>query len=199
MGLKIDRVQLQFEIKPDYQQQELQKLEDDLKAANRALTQTEREIEKVRKAKPSDPAEYAKWKKNLDDLNRKYQEQVQAVKDAQTAIDKHTQKMGLQNLSLAQLTKRAQTLNTILRNLNPNSEAYQRYSQQLQRINARIKELRGQAQATKLSLASMAESMTARSSTPEILLGTQASTQGLKKLKDVILPISSRSICALIS
>lgn len=159
MSLKIDRVQLQFEIKPDYQQQELQKLENDLKAANRALTQTEREIEKVRKAKPSDPAEYAKWKKNLDDLNRKYQEQVQAVKDAQTAIDKHTQKMGLNNLSLQQLTKRAQTLNTILRNLNPNSEAYQRYSQQLQRINARIKELRGQAQATKLSLASMAESM----------------------------------------
>ena len=30
MSLKIDRVQLQFEIKPDYDQQLLQKLEDDL-------------------------------------------------------------------------------------------------------------------------------------------------------------------------
>ena len=30
MSLKIDRVQLQFEIKPDYDQQQLQKLEDDL-------------------------------------------------------------------------------------------------------------------------------------------------------------------------
>lgn len=159
MSLKIDRVQLQFEIKPDYQQQELQKLENDLKAANRALTQTERQIEQLKKKKPSDPAAYAKWKKDLADLNQKYDEQVQAVKNAQLAIDKHTEKMGLNNLSLQQLTKRAQTLNTILRNLNPNSEAYQRYNQQLQRINARIKELRGQATATRLSLASMAESM----------------------------------------
>lgn len=159
MSLKIDRVQLQFEIKPDYQQQELQKLENDLKAANRALTQTERQIEQLKKKKPSDPTAYAKWKKDLADLNQKYDEQVQAVKNAQLAIDKHTEKMGLNNLSLQQLTKRAQTLNTILRNLNPNSEAYQRYNQQLQRINARIKELRGQATATRLSLASMAESM----------------------------------------
>lgn len=159
MALKIDRVQLQFEIQPDYEQQELRRLEEDLKKANRALSQTEREIERVRKAKPSDPAQYAQWQKNLDALNAKYKEQVAAVQDAQRAIDKHTQQMGLQNLSLAQLTKRAQTLNTILRNLNPNSEAYQRYSQQLQLVNARIKELRGEATKTKLSLASMADGM----------------------------------------
>ena len=159
MALRIDRVQLQFEIQPDYEQQELRRLEEDLKKANRALSQTEREIERVRKAKPSDPAQYAQWQKNLDALNAKYKEQVAAVQGAQRAIDKHTQQMGLQNLSLAQLTKRAQTLNTILRNLNPNSEAYQRYNQQLQRINARIKELRGEATKTKLSLASMADGM----------------------------------------
>lgn len=70
MSLKIDRVQLQFEIKPDYDQQQLQ---EDLKKANRALSQTEREIEKVKKAKPSDPAEYKKWQANLDALNKKYQ------------------------------------------------------------------------------------------------------------------------------
>lgn len=33
MSLKIDRVQLQFEIKPDYEQQELRRLEEDLKKA----------------------------------------------------------------------------------------------------------------------------------------------------------------------
>lgn len=53
MALKIDRVQLQFEIQPDYEQQELRRLEEDLKKANRALSQTEREIERVRKAKPN--------------------------------------------------------------------------------------------------------------------------------------------------
>ena len=41
--------------------------------------------------------------------------------------------------------------------------------------------------------------MTARSSTPVIELGTQASTQGLKRLKEVMRLTSSRSICAVIS
>lgn len=157
MSLKIDRVQLQFEIKPDYDQQQLQKLEDDLKKANRELSATERQIEKVRKQKPSDPAEYAKWKKQLEDLNRKYGEQVTAVQTAQKAIDKHIEEMKLENLSMAQLTKRAQTLNTILRNMNPNSPAYEQYKKQLDAINMRIRELKGQAVSTKLSLSKLAD------------------------------------------
>lgn len=157
MSLKIDRVQLQFEIKPDYDQQQLQKLEEDLKKANRELSATERQIEKVRKQKPTDPAEYAKWKKQLDDLNRKYNEQVTAVQTAQKAIDKHVDEMKLENLSLAQLTKRAQTLNTILRNLNPNSPSYEQYKKQLEAINMRIRELKGQAVSTKLSLSKLAD------------------------------------------
>lgn len=157
MSLKIDRVQLQFEIKPDYDQQQLQKLEDDLKKANRELSATERQIEKVRKQKPTDPAEYAKWKKQLDDLNRKYNEQVTAVQTAQKAIDKHVDEMKLENLSLAQLTKRAQTLNTILRNLNPNSPSYEQYKKQLDAINLRIRELKGQAVSTRLPLSKLAD------------------------------------------
>lgn len=157
MSLKIDRVQLQFEIKPDYDQQQLQKLEDDLKKANRELSATERQIEKVRKQKPSDPAEYAKWRKQLEDLNRKYGEQVTAVQTAQKAIDKHVEEMKLENLSMAQLTKRAQTLNTILRNMNPNSPAYEQYKRQLDAINMRIRELKGQAVSTKLSLSKLAD------------------------------------------
>ena len=157
MSLKIDRVQLQFEIQPDYDQQQLQKLEDDLKKANRELSATERQIEKVRKQKPSDPAEYAKWKKQLEDLNRKYHEQVTAVQTAQKAIDKHVDEMKLENLSMAQLTKRAQTLNTILRNMNPNSPAYEQYKKQLDAINLRIRELKGQAVSTRLSLSKLAD------------------------------------------
>lgn len=157
MSLKIDRVQLQFEIQPDYDQQQLQKLEDDLKKANRELSATERQIEKVRKQKPSDPAEYAKWKKQLEDLNRKYHEQVAAVQTAQKAIDKHVDEMKLENLSMAQLTKRAQTLNTILRNMNPNSPAYEQYKKQLDAINLRIRELKGQAVSTRLSLSKLAD------------------------------------------
>ena len=45
----------------------------------------------------------------------------------------------------------------------------------------------------------MAASIMARSSTPVIELGTQASTQGLNRLKEVMRFTSSRSIWAAIS
>jgi DNA repair ATPase RecN len=137
MALKIDRVQLQFEIKPDYDQKQLLALKEDLKKANRELSQTEREIEKLKKAKPVNPSDQAQWRAQLDLLNKKYQEQVVAVQNAQRAVDKHVEKMGLENLSMAELTNRAKTLNTILRNLNPNSPSYTEYKNKLEQINAR--------------------------------------------------------------
>ena len=157
MALKIDRVQLQFEIKPDYDQQQLLALKEDLKKANRELSQTEREIEKLKKAKPVNPSDQAQWRAQLDQLNKKYQEQVIAVQNAQRAVDKHIEKMGLENLSMAELTNRARTLNTILRNLNPNSPSYTEYKNKLEQINARLKELRGTAANTRLSLAKLAD------------------------------------------
>ena len=157
MALKIDRVQLQFEIKPDYDQQQLQALQEDLRKANRELSKTERELDNLKKQKPTDPAELAKWRKNIDDLNKKYRDQVTAVQTAQQAIDKHVEKIGLENLSLAELSNRARTLNTILRNMNPNSPSYKQYEQQLQQINNRIKELKGTATSTRLSLSKLAD------------------------------------------
>ena len=157
MSLKIDRVQLQFEIKPDYDQQQLQALQEDLRKANRELSKTERELDNLKKQKPTDPAELAKWRKNIDDLNKKYRDQVTAVQTAQQAIDKHVEKIGLENLSLAELSNRARTLNTILRNMNPNSPSYKQYEQQLQQINNRIKELKGTATSTRLSLSKLAD------------------------------------------
>ena len=157
MALKIDRIQLQFEIKPDYDQQQLQALQEDLRKANRELSKTERELDNLKKQKPTDPAELAKWRKNIDDLNKKYRDQVTAVQTAQQAIDKHVEKIGLENLSLAELYNRARTLNTILRNMNPNSPSYKQYEQQLQQINNRIKELKGTATSTRLSLSKLAD------------------------------------------
>lgn len=157
MALKIDRVQLQFEIKPDYDQQQLQALQEDLRKANRELSKTERELDNLKKAKPTDPAELAKWRNKIDDLNKKYRDQVNAVQTAQRAIDKHVEKIGLENLSLAELSNRARTLNTILRNMNPNSPSYKQYEQQLLQINNRIKELKGTATSTRLSLSKLAD------------------------------------------
>ena len=194
MALKIDRVQLQFEIKPDYDQQQLLALKEDLKKANRELSQTEREIEKLKKQKPFSPSEQAQWRSQLDQLNKKYQEQVVAVQNAQRAVDKHIGKMGLENLSMAELTNRARTLNTILRNLNPNSPSYTEYKNKLEQINARMKELRGTAASTRLSLAKLADGFnryaaltaSAVASLTGLALAVRKCTDDYAKMEDVM-------------
>ena len=194
MALKIDRIQLQFEIKPDYDQQQLLALKEDLKKANRELSQTEREIEKLKKAKPVNPSDQAQWRAQLDLLNKKYQEQVIAVQNAQRAVDKHVEKMGLENLSMAELTNRARTLNTILRNLNPNSPSYTEYKNKLEIINARLKELRGTAANTRLSLAKLADGFnryatlaaSAVASLTGLALTVRKCTDDFAKMEDVM-------------
>lgn len=194
MALKIDRIQLQFEIKPDYDQKQLLALKEDLKKANRELSQTEREIEKLKKAKPVNPSDQAQWRAQLDLLNKKYQEQVIAVQNAQRAVDKHVEKMGLENLSMAELTNRAKTLNTILRNLNPNSPSYTEYKNKLEIINARLKELRGTAANTRLSLAKLADGFnryatlaaSAVASLTGLALTVRKCTDDFAKMEDVM-------------
>ena len=55
------------------------------------------------------------------------------------------------------LGKRQKDLNAILRQLNPNTELYKQYSEQLKEVNNRIKELRGTANETRFSLAKLAD------------------------------------------
>ena len=194
MALKIDRVQLQFEIKPDYDQKQLLALKEDLKKANRELSQTEREIEKLKKTKPANASDQVWLKQRLEELNKKYQEQVVAVQNAQRAVDKHIGKMGLENLSMAELTNRAKTLNTILRNLNPNSPSYTEYKNKLEIINARLKELRGTAANTRLSLAKLADGFnryatlaaSAVASLTGLALTVRKCTDDFAKMEDVM-------------
>lgn len=194
MALKIDRIQLQFEIKPDYDQKQLLALKEDLKKANRELSQTEREIEKLKKTKPANASDQVWLKQRLEELNKKYQEQVVAVQNAQRAVDKHVEKMGLENLSMTELTNRAKTLNTILRNLNPNSPSYTEYKNKLEIINARLKELRGTAANTRLSLAKLADGFnryatlaaSAVASLTGLALTVRKCTDDFAKMEDVM-------------
>lgn len=61
------------------------------------------------------------------------------------------------NLSLRDLGKRQKDLNAILRQLNPNTELYKQYSEQLKEVNNRIKELRGTANETRFSLSKLTD------------------------------------------
>lgn len=136
MSLKIDRVQLEIVIQQDHARQKMIELEDKMRSANR-------ELKNVKKQFGENSAEYAK--------------QVEVLKKLQQEYDNLYDEIGLTNLSLRDLGKRQKDLNAILRQLNPNTELYKQYSEQLKEVNNRIKELRGTANETRFSLAKLAD------------------------------------------
>ena len=136
MSLKIDRVQLEMVIQQAQARQKMIELEDKMRSANR-------ELKNVKKQFGENSAEYTK--------------QVEVLKKLQQEYDNLYDEIGLTNLSLRDLGKRQKDLNAILRQLNPNTELYKQYSEQLKEVNNRIKELRGTANETRFSLAKLAD------------------------------------------
>ena len=136
MSLKIDRLQLEIEIKQDAARQKVLELEQSMREANKALKDI---------------------KKNFGENSAEYKKQVEVIKQLQQQYDDLYAEIDLANLSIRELGKRQKELNLILRNLNPNSESYKRYREQLDAVNLRIKEIKGTATETRLSLSKLAD------------------------------------------
>ena len=136
MSLKIDRLQLEIEIKQDKARQKVLELEQSMREANKALKDI---------------------KKNFGENSDEYKKQIEVIKQLQQQYDDLYDEIGLANLSIRELGKRQKELNLILRNLNPNSESYKRYREQLDAVNLRIKEIKGTATETRLSLSKLAD------------------------------------------
>lgn len=136
MSLKIDRVQLEIVIQQDQARQKMLQLEEQMRAAN---------------------TELRKVKKQFGENSAEYKKQVDVLKTLQQEYDNLYDEIGLANLSLRDLGKRQKDLNSILRQLSPNTEAYKQYSAQLKQINDRIRELRGTANETRFSLSKLTD------------------------------------------
>lgn len=136
MSLKIDRVQLEIVIQQDQARQKMIELEDNIRSANRELKNI---------------------KKQSGENSDAYKKQAEVIKQLKQEYDNLYEEIGLTNLSLRDLGKRQKDLNAILRQLNPNTDAYKQYSEQLKEVNNRIKELRGTANETRFSLSKLTD------------------------------------------
>lgn len=96
-------------------------------------------------------------KKQFGETSEEYKKQTEVIKQLQQEYDNLYEEIGLTNLSLRDLGKRQKDLNAILRQLNPNTELYKQYSEQLKEVNNRIKELRGTANETRFSLSKLTD------------------------------------------
>ncbi len=128
MSLKIDRVQLEIVIQNDESRKRLRELES--------------EMRKLQKAVKDGTATDA---------------QKEHLKKLQAEYDKIIDKIGLTGLSLKELQKRQQELNSILKHIPGDSPLYEQYKKQLTEVNAQIKELKNNGQQAGLSLSKMAD------------------------------------------
>lgn len=136
MSLKIDRVQLEILIQQDSARAEMVKLEAQLKSANQELN---------------------KIKRQFGENSDEYKAQQAVIRDLKIEYDKFFEQIGIGKLSLRELANRQRELNTILRNMDPSLPEWKEYNEQLQEVNNRIKELKGQAKDTSFSLSKLAD------------------------------------------
>ncbi len=142
----------------------LEDLEKQGKKNTDEYRKTEADLKSNKKAYQVCADQVSKLEKELKDLEnqqekntQKYKETEAALKKARIAHDKQVETIGLNNLSIKELTRRQGELNAILKNLDPNSEAYRRYARQLSAVNSRLTELRAGTRATESSFSRLAE------------------------------------------
>ena len=136
MSLKIDRVQLEIIVQQDSARQQMVELEKQMRNASRELS---------------------KLKKQFGENSEQYKVQAAVVRNLKQQYDDLFNEIGIGHLSLKELTNRQRELNAILRNIDPSLPEWKQYNQQLKEVNARIKELKGTATETDLSLGKLAD------------------------------------------
>ena len=136
MSLKIDRVQLEIIVQQDQARQQMIELEGQMRSANKELKNI---------------------KKQFGENSKEYRAQQDVIRKLKQQYDDLFNEIGIGRLSLKELANRQRELNAILRNLDPSLPEWKQYNEQLKQVNARIKELRGTATETGLSIGKLAD------------------------------------------
>ncbi len=136
MSLKIDRVQLEIIVQQDKARQQMLDLEKQMKAANTELKNI---------------------KKQFGENSAEYRAQQDVIRRLKQQYDDLFNEIGIGHLSLKELANRQRELNAILRNMDPSLPEWKQYNEQLKAVNARIKELKGTATETGLSIGKLAD------------------------------------------
>lgn len=150
MSISVDTVNLRFNVKPDYDQQQLQQLQEDLKQGQKELEKTRRAMDKLSKNGLS--AMTKEQREEFHKLSGHLTKTAREVHDNEQKMKQWTSSVNINKLSIQQLGQRAKDLTAVLNNINPNTDEFRDYKSELDRVKERMKELRSSANDTKESL-----------------------------------------------
>ena len=155
MAISVDTINLRFNVKPDYDQQQLQQLQEDLKQGQREIEKTRKAMDKLAKNGLS-----AMTKEQRDEYNKlssTLSKQARTLHENEMKMKEWTRSANINKLSLQQLGQRAKDLTAVLNNLNPQTDEFREYKEELDAVKERMKELRGAAVQTQSSIISFAK------------------------------------------
>ena len=155
MSISVDTVNLRFNVKPDYDQQQLQQLQEDLKQGQKELEKTRRAMDKL--SKNGLRAMTKEQREEFDKLSSTLSKQARELHENEKKMQSWTKSSNISKLSIQQLGQRAKDLTAVLNNLNPTTDEFQEYKQELDAVRERMKELRSTAQQTEESLSKFGE------------------------------------------
>lgn len=130
--LSIDRLQLQIIIDNDQAHKELRALENSMKSL-------QKEIKKA-------PEGSAEWTRLTTELKKN-----------KAAHDKIIETLGIEKLTVRELSQRQKELNLILRQIEPGTEQHKKLAEQLKLVNTRQKDLIISSTATKSTFQNLAD------------------------------------------
>lgn len=174
MGISVDTVNLRFNVKPDYDQQQLQQLQSDLKDGQRELEKTRRAMDKL--SKNGLKSMTKEQREEYDKLSSSLSKQAAELHRNEMRMKEWTRGSNLSKLSISQLGQRAKDLTAVLNNLNPNTDEFKDYKRELDAVKERMKELRSAADETKSSLSSFVDGFN------KFSWATQFAYQGIHKV-----------------
>lgn len=161
MSIKIDKRTLEIAVKLDPDARHLQQLKDNLSEANREMDKLKDEKKSLHKPKKKDTQAWEEYQRKLKDVNDRMEKQKTVIQEAGKAIDAQKQRMGINALTLRDLNNELKKYNTILSNLTPGTEQFNKTKQHIDEVKNRIQELRNKsvmmAEESKGSLVRFAE------------------------------------------
>lgn len=145
-----EQIKLSVIIDGNPAQKELHDVEKSIRDLNKQQTELRKEKQLLEKAGQKESARYR-------EVTQAMRENTAAINANKSRMEELQREIGLTGLTMAQLRSKATALRATLNNLIPGSEDYRRFDNELNRVNARISELRGNAQAAGFSLGRLAD------------------------------------------
>jgi TP901 family phage tail tape measure protein len=145
-----EQIKLSVIIDGNPAQKELHDVEKSIRDLNKQQSELRKEKQLLEKAGQKESARYR-------EVTQAMRENTAAITANKSRMEQLQKEIGLTGLTMGQLRSKATALRATLNNLIPGSEDYRRFDAELNRVNARISELRGNAQAAGFSLGRLAD------------------------------------------